>query len=197
MQHKEDYRLVQRLLGGDEQEFTRFYNVYFPRVYRFCKARVESEDTCNDIVQQSMINSMNGLANYRGEASLYTWLCQIARNEMYGWFKKHGRKEQLNSSIDENASLIAAIESIPSGIEGEKLNVHDDGVAELVQLSLDSLPSAYGKVLELKYVEGLSVSEIAEAMESGEVAIQSLLARARKAFKSVFDDLQKDNTRLA
>lgn len=192
MVHKEDQSLVKFLLKGDEDKFKEFYNLYFPRIYRFCKSRIDSEDSCKDIVQQSMINAMKGLHNYRGEASLYTWLCQIARNEIHAWFKKHGQKDQLNTSIDQNEAIIAAIESIPSGINGEKYNINEDVLTELVQVSLDSLPSAYGKVLELKYLEGLSVAEIAYQMDSGEIAIQSLLARARNAFKSVFEDLRKD-----
>ncbi len=193
--HDQDLKLVKSLLKGDQAAFTAFYNTYFPRVFRFCRLRVKSSEDCQDIVQQSMTNAMRGLANYRGEASLQTWLCQIARNETSAWYKKTGSKLELNDSLEYVPGLLAAIESMPCGIAGETLNIMDDVLTELVQVSLDNLPSAYGKALELKYVDGFSVREIAEKMALGEVAVQSLLARARIAFKNVFSDLQLEYTK--
>ncbi len=190
--HKEDLALVKKLLKGDEIAFSTFYSAYFPRLFRFCLLRLEDEDTCKDVVQQVMINSMKGMAGYRGEASLFTWLCQIARNEVSTWFKKTGRKQNLTSSLDALPELQAALESMPTSIEGEALSLHDDVLKTLVQTSLDYLPSAYGAALELKYIEGLSVAEIAEELSITEIAVQSLLARARKAFKTIFSDLEKE-----
>ena len=189
-----DIELVKRLLKGDQASFTAFYNTYFPRVFRFCRLRIKSAEDCQDIVQQSMTNAMKALASYRGEASLQTWLCQIARNEMSAWYKKTGKKLELNDSIDRAPGLLAAIESIPSSITGETIHASDDILTELVQTSLDNLPSSYGKVLELKYIDGFSVAEIAAHMQMGEVAVQSLLARARTAFKTLFTDLEIEYT---
>ena len=190
--HKSDLDLVKRLLKGDEPTFGVFFNTYFPRIYRFCKLRVKDEESAKDVVQQVMINAMRGLGNYRGEASLFTWLCQIARNEISLWYKKSGKKQELTESLDNNPSLRSAVESLASGIEGEARSLHDDVLKELVQISLDCLPTAYGTALELKYIEGLSVSEIASHFSLTEIAVQSLLARARKAFKEVFSDLQHE-----
>lgn len=190
--HKEDIALVKRLLDGDEASFLVFYNTYFPRIYRFCRARLGDEEACKDIVQQCLTRAMKALANYRGEASLLTWLCQISRNELATWYAKHAEKQANTSSLDENPELRAAYESLPSDISGEALFVHDDALKNAVQMSLDLLPSSYATALELKYIEGLSVSEIAHNMGVGEVATQSLLARARKAFKEVFADLQHE-----
>ena len=188
--HGDDIALVKALLKGDNASFNLFYNTYFPRIYRFCRLRLDDEDACKDIVQQTLTNAMRALNTYRGEASLLTWLCQIGRNEIAAWCKKNRRHQQ--ESFDHNPGLLAAIESMPSSLEGQAISQPDDELRALVQTSLDSLPSSYGKVLELKYIEGLSVNEIAEALQTGEVAIQSLLARARTAFKQVFVDLQKE-----
>ena len=190
--HKEDLALVRRLLKGDEASFNVFYNTYFPRLFRFCNVRMNDTEACKDVVQQSLSNAMRALSGYRGEASLHTWLCQISRNEISSWYKKVGKKQDMTSSLDDNPDLLAAIESLPLGINGELESPHEDVLKSLVQTSLDMLPSAYGTALELKYIEGLSVAEIAVRFELGEVAIQSLLARARKAFKDVFSDLQSE-----
>lgn len=182
--HTEDLKLVKTLLKGDQSQFLAFYNAYFPRVYRFCRTRLNDTESCNDVVQQTMTNAMKALATYRGEASLLTWLCQIARNEIKAWYRRNQHHRELTDSLDERPELLAALESRADDLT-------QDATDALVQTSLDQLPSSYGKVLELKYIEGLSVNEIADRMTLGEVAVQSLLARARKAFRDVFSDLQK------
>ena len=63
---------------------------------------------------------------------------------------------------------------------------------QVVQLTLDYLPDRYGKALELKYLEGLTVEEIAEQLGDGVVAVQSLLARARAAFRKGFAEVRRE-----
>ena len=58
-----------------------------------------------------------------------------------------------------------------------------------MQLSLDHLPAKYADALEWKYVEGLSTKEIAARLELGSEAAESLLARARRAFKNDFQEI--------
>ena len=59
----------------------------------------------------------------------------------------------------------------------------------LIQVALDRLPARYGDALEWKYVEGLSVKEISARLKLGREATQSLLARARRAFREVYSSL--------
>jgi DNA-directed RNA polymerase specialized sigma24 family protein len=62
-------------------------------------------------------------------------------------------------------------------------------VGALVRLTLDQLPARYGDALEWKYVEGLSVKEIAVRLGVGPKAAESLLTRARQAFRDAFATL--------
>ena len=62
-------------------------------------------------------------------------------------------------------------------------------LARLVQVTLDHLPGRYGDALEWKYLQGLSVEEIAERLGLGCKAVESLLTRARQAFRDGFPDV--------
>jgi RNA polymerase sigma-70 factor (ECF subfamily) len=62
-------------------------------------------------------------------------------------------------------------------------------VARLVQITLDALPGRYGDVLEWKYIQGLAVAEIAVRLESTPKAVESMLTRARAAFREGFSAL--------
>ena len=59
-------------------------------------------------------------------------------------------------------------------------------IKRFVQVTLDSLPPRYGNALEWKYIEGLSVKEIADRLAVGPKAAESILTRARQAFRDGF-----------
>ena len=76
------------------------------------------------------------------------------------------------------------LESIEAPETGDPLRGHDAAeLQRIVHAVLDRLPGRYGEALELKYIEGRSVVEIGERLGIGNTAAQSLLARARVAFR--------------
>lgn len=187
--HAEDAALVQRLLGKDREAFEAFFAAYFPRLHRFALSRVSDSALCEDLVQETMTKALRALAQYRGEASLHTWLCQICRNEISSWMRQHGVKDARLISVDEDPGIKAVLESA-SAVQadyGEAL-----ATERLVHLTLDYLPEKYGQALEWKYIEGLSVHEIAERFGVTAIIVQSLLARARTAFRDCYVNLQQE-----
>ncbi len=189
MHNTDDYQLVQRVLQKDRQAFERFFEVYFARLFRFCSARISQVDACEDIVQETLFKAMRNLSGYRGEASLFTWLCQICRNEISNWYQRSGSKSEMLVSLDDDPDMTSALESLQVDFNDE---INRLSTEKLVQLTLDYLPDRYGKALEWKYLEGLSVNEIAARLGTGSIATQSLLARARRAFRSGFRDVQQE-----
>jgi RNA polymerase sigma-70 factor (ECF subfamily) len=181
----DDRELVRRMLAGEERAFSAFFTIYFPRVYRFALPRVDrNEDTAKDIVQATLIKAMRKLGDYRGEAALFTWLCRICRREVADHLRaqrRHGEKVLL---IEDSAEVRAALESVEAPPGDDPLRNCDGAeLARLVHAVLDRLPNRYGEALEWKYVEGRSVEEIGDLLGIGHTAAQSLLARARAAFR--------------
>ncbi len=191
--HREDRLLAEKVAARDQQAATTFFDGYFARVYRFVAARVSREDACEDIVQEVMIKAVRNMHTYRGEAALFTWLCQISRHEISDYYRRHGRKEAQLVSLDDDPNIRAALESLALGEVAESDRL---AVTQVVQLTLDYLPDKYAKALEWKYLEGLSVEEIADRFGDGVVAVQSLLARARKAFRAGFAEVRGEQELL-
>jgi RNA polymerase sigma-70 factor (ECF subfamily) len=181
----DDRDLVAAMLGGDERAFTTFFETYFPRVYRFALPRVNrNPDVAKDVVQVTLVKAMRALGTWRGDATLFTWLCQICRRQIVD----HVRSERRHSSkvvlIDDSDEVRAALESIEAPVTDNPLHGADRAeLRRLVHTVLDRLPGRYGEALEWKYVEGHSVEEIGERLGIGQTAAQSLLARARIAFR--------------
>ncbi len=190
MQHDTDLQLVARVLAKEPAAFDTFFDTYFARLTRFCTARVDDPDAVEDIVQEAMIKAIRSLHTYRGEAMLFTWMCQICRNQIADWHRAHARKQAPLVSLDDDPAVRAALESL--GTEGQDSMSNAIAIADLVQMTLDYLPDNYGAALEMKYLEGLSVKEIANRLQIGRLAAQSLLARARRAFREGFRDLHRE-----
>jgi RNA polymerase sigma-70 factor (ECF subfamily) len=164
---------------------------YFPRLYRFALARVNRDASLTEeIVQDTLAIAARRMGTYRGEAALLTWLTQICRRELTRKVKRETKRKEVILLLEDDPVVRAVVETIESSGADEPLkNCARDDVIRLVQLSLDHLPAKYADALEWKYVEGLSTKEIAARLELGSEAAESLLARARRAFKNDFQEI--------
>ena len=186
-EHK-DKRLAQRLLKGDERAFDAFFATYFPRLYRFALVRLDmDENLADEAAQAALCAAISKLSTYRGEASMFTWLCTICRHEISAQ-RKASRRAQGDAPLTEDDPAVrAALESLSAGADyAPDVAFSRTEIARFVQTTLDHLPSLYGDALEYKYVHGMSVKEIGERLGKSAKAVESILTRARDAFRDGF-----------
>ncbi len=186
--YADDRRLARRMLRGDEQAMRTFIDTYFPRLYRFALQRTGRDAMqAEDIVQETLTIAARRIETYRGEASLVSWLTQICQRELGRQMKRRQRRDNVVSLLGDDEWLAAMVESADDGGNDPQFGgFENQEVIEAVHFVLDNLPNRYGDLLEWKYIEGLSIKEIQEKVDLSSEAVQSLLARARRAFKSGF-----------
>ncbi len=187
----EDKTLVKRLLAGDEQAFSQFFDDNFSRLYRFALTRLSNDpESTREIVQSVLTKSLQKIHTYRGESALFTWLCVICRNEIIDWARKNESYRKNIVLTEDLPEIRAVVESLvtPAGTDPTRLYEQHE-VCRLIQVALDTLPPKYGDALEWKYIEGHSVKEIAARMNLSPQAAQSLLARAKISFKEIYSTL--------
>lgn len=195
-QIREDRALVRRLLAGDESAFERFFEDSFDRLYRFALTRLDyDEELTREVVQSTMLKVIEKLDTYRGEAALFTWLCSVCRWEISGHFRKARREPTegdtvplgpVDSMPEDQPELQAVLAALAAGEAGADDALRQKEVTRLVHLTLDHLPPHYGRALEWKYLQGLPVKEIARRLEMSPKAAESVLTRARDAFRQGF-----------
>ncbi|MFV2090630.1 MAG: RNA polymerase sigma factor [Pseudomonadales bacterium] len=185
--HSQDLELAKRVVDKDRKAVEEFFSSYFARLYRFAALRVDQPSACEDVVQEAMIKAVRYLHSYRGEAALYTWLCQICRNEISNYYRSQGRRELSLVSLDDDQNSRSTLES--QSVVETNATEHLE-VEQIVHLTLDGLPDRYASALEWKYLEGLSVVEIAQRFSMGVTATQSMLARARTAFRASYREFR-------
>ena len=192
-----DLALVKRMLAGDERAFTEFFESHFPRVFRFALTRLGGRaDAAEEVAQAALCAAMSRLDTYRGEAALFTWLCAICRHEIGRHFARLGRPEAAGGLPEDSEMARAALDTLAMAdqSQGPEARLHRQEIARLVQVTLDSLPWTYASALEWKYLQDLPVKEIAGRLKLNLKAAESLLVRARAAFRDGFTTLAGERT---
>jgi RNA polymerase sigma-70 factor (ECF subfamily) len=178
------------MLEGDARAFDAFFDAYAKRLAAFATRRSTlPAATIEDIVQNTLIKAIRRLASYRGEAALFTWLCEICRNELVNLHRKEVRRaaeESVEQSPIRETVLELRAPDAESPLEALEIAAHRSAVAQ----ALNSLPERYARALEWKYGDGFSVEEIARMLGLTTIAAQSLLARARVAFRHAWPEEQ-------
>lgn len=189
-QLKTDRDLARRVAAGDEAAFEAFFEEYFPRLFRFSLARTDGDaHLSEEIVQRTMTKVVRKMGSYRGEALLFTWLCQICRNELADMQRRHGIENRTFIPFEDVPEIRAALESIATESDDPERIRAAGELARFVRVTLTHLPLNYASALELKYIRGYSVDEIARHMGVTSKAAESLLGRARASFRDGFRSL--------
>jgi RNA polymerase sigma-70 factor (ECF subfamily) len=182
--YESDRALVARMGAGEQRAFDEFFRSNVPRLAAFT-ARRSGLDAASveDIVQNTLVKAMRSLGSYRGEASLFTWLTQICRHELADVVRKESRRPP-HVSLEEPDQVLHLMQQlrIPANRE-PAAEVEAESNRAAVLGTMNALPGRYAAALEAKYGDGLSVEEIAAMLGVTTTAAQSLLARAREAFR--------------
>lgn len=188
-EHEDDLALARRMLAGEEPAFEEFGERTFAALYRFALAKTRGEsELARDLVQATMAKALAKLDTYRGASSLLTWLCACLRNELLMHFRgQRGIEVEWEDAVELEAERV--VEVGESGRSPE-LNLLAEERRARVHGVLDALPSHYARALEWKYVEQLPVVEIGRRLGLAAKAAESLLTRARAAFRRGYEELE-------
>ena len=168
--------LVARLKAGDEDAAHEFFDRYAARIRRFIVSSLGAQAAeADDVMQETFIALADALPFFRGDSSLFTFACAIAHRKVLSLIRTNARRARLMRTAPINEDL--------------STTPRDAGASREFSRALAELRPEYREVLSLKYVEEISVSEIARILRLGEHAVESRLARARKALrKSLRED---------
>jgi RNA polymerase sigma-70 factor, ECF subfamily len=165
--------LRRAVLAGEEYAWRMLYDEAFTGLYAYVLWRCAGlRDRADDVVQETWLTAVRRLRSFDPSAgSFAAWLRGIAANLLRNHFRRENRR----------ARCMKPFESEPIAGAAE---ARED--AERIAGALSELPEHYEAVLRAKYLEGQSVAAIAAARDESPKAIESLLTRARQAFRDVY-----------
>ncbi|MBI3821729.1 MAG: RNA polymerase sigma factor [Planctomycetes bacterium] len=195
MQYVFDEPWRRKALQGDETAVKLLVAHALQPLYGFCLYRVaKNRHWCEEVVQETMLRALRDLGNYepaRAKNNILPWLTGLARNEIQRVLQREKTTASLQAlwaNLDDDLlGLYARIDTEP--INDEVLEREE--TRDLVNATMAQLPDHYRELLEEKYVQGKAQRAMAERRQLSEKALESLLTRARKAFRVTFLELSR------
>ena len=169
-------KLIARAIEGESSAFGLLYDQYQPKIYRFVFLRVGSSEEAEDITHQVFLSAWEHVRDYENLGFPFSsWLYRIARNAVIDHYRT--RKESVDlEEVDPEYAM--SNENLPHALDRE---------LELAQIrrAILTLKREYQEVIIMRFVEELSLKEVAEAMERSEGAVKLLQHRAMRELKKI------------
>lgn len=167
--------LLKRIKSGDKSAYVELVTPFRERLFRKAKSMVKDDDDAEDVVQDSLISGYRSINKFRAEAGVYTWLYRIVVNKSKDLLTK--KKKESEKPIDENASQFI---DMRMGYE-KKLELSED--SDYLINKINQLDEVYRQILELRYFEEMSYSDIAEVLNCNVGTVKSRLFKAKELLK--------------
>jgi len=179
-----DAELVRRFNAGDEDAFLEIMTRYRERTFVIARSLLRNHADAEEITQDTFIRAHRGLARFRGDSSLATWLHRIAVNlarNRYWYFFRRCRHATLSLdcplSDDSTATLVdlvAADDPDPARAASAAEFSH------IIQACMEKLPARQREILTLRNVLHCPYEKIADSLGITVGTVKSRVARARE-----------------
>ncbi len=173
-QSQKELSLLKNLKNGDSATVAAWFQKFHRPLLLFVTKKVSNHADAEEIVQETFINCLRQISLFRGKSSLWTWMCAVARHEIADYYRKRYAKKALRAFP--LYDLAETAEDWKSFAVAER--------KDIVFRVLARLSEAQSELLQLKYIDGKSVFEIAALVGKTAKAVESELFRARAAFRS-------------
>ncbi|MFM2357608.1 MAG: hypothetical protein RJA61_345 [Candidatus Parcubacteria bacterium] len=167
---------LKRLMNETEiiqSNFLKAYDEYADALFRHCYFRVSSREVALDLTQDIFTKTWEYLSQGKEVKNIKAFLFQVARNIVIDYYRKH-----------KSVSLDVELEN---GVQFEDMHSETGARSEISHMlsALEKLPEQYREILRLRYIDDLSVSEIAETIGEKENAVSVRIHRGVEKLKEI------------
>lgn len=174
-----DRETIEKILSGDRRALASFYQTYAPKLLRHIEAKVSSRPDAEEILQDSLFAFLEAIRDFQGTASLNTFIFAITNHKIIDFYRRRKLKQVVFSKMPQLEALISPLLNPEEELDAKLLK-------EKVKHAFDKLLPHYRDVLVLKYIENLSVDDIAGRLSVTFKSAESRIFRARKSFVEIF-----------
>lgn len=147
----------------------------YEAVYHYILALCRNEALAQDITQETFLKAIGSSDKFKGESSLYTWLCAIAKRQLINRYKKDGREiptDDFSGTLPKNEKSFEEL-------------ISDKDMAMHIHRVLHQMEEPYKEVFSLRVFGQLSFADIAKLFAKTESWARVTYHRARKAINEV------------
>jgi len=179
---EQEKEILKKIKNGDNEAFGELYDFYAPRVYRFVRLKVDSQETAQDVTSEAFLKIWQYLQEQRKiKERFQALLYKIARNLVIDFYRSKSIREIL---IEDNLEEFSEVEDKETS---DKLVIRQEEMVEVKKALIQVHPN-YQDVIVWYYLDELTIPEIAEILEKNEGTVRVLIHRAVKSLRNVMEE---------
>ena len=167
----DDAQLIAACRRGEARAMEMLYHQFKRRVFGMAH-RIVGPNDAEEVAQEVFVRVFRGLAAFRGDSALSTWIYRLTVNASLSHLARRGRRQEVG---DETLADVPAAPEV----------LRDPGLAARIERALTELPPGYRAILVLHDVEGLSHEECAAILECRVGTCKSQLHKARARMREL------------
>ncbi len=175
--------LIEAARGGDVSSFSALVRLYAARAVRVATSLTGNREDGEDLVQEAFVKAYQNLSAFRGTSKFYTWFYRILANTCHD----HLRRKKMRGFVAfwqaGEREPEAVVETVPSGAPDAARLLLDGELEEKLHTALAELPFRQRSVFALRYLDGLTMAEIAASLDLSEGAVKAHLWQAMQKMK--------------
>ncbi len=185
---KLELQLVKQAQRGDEDAFTRLFEMYYKTVYFIVYKMVRNSDDAADLTVEAFTKAFENINYYIPTNAFITWLSKIAVNRTIDFLRKQKGNQYYSidqshpQADDENATLSNLLETDSFDPEEEYIK---NEKYELLQKLISDLPPDYSQIMRMRYFDLMPYKEIAKKLSLPLGTVKARLHRGRELLASL------------
>jgi RNA polymerase sigma-70 factor, ECF subfamily len=183
-----DRELLRRAQQGDAAAFAVLIRRHDRYLYRVARSILANDHEAEDVVQETFLRAFNGLGDFRGLATLRTWLTRIALNEAIRLRRQHRSTVDLVSLPAVRAGNPMQADGFLAASPDPERAAARSQIRRVLERAIDGLPASFRVVLVLRDVEEMSVAQTAKLLGIREETVKTRLHRARRMLRETLGE---------
>jgi RNA polymerase sigma-70 factor (ECF subfamily) len=181
--------LVAQARAGNMASVEKLILKYQDRVYNTILKICGNEADAAELAQDAFVRAIQGLKDFKGQSSFYTWLFRIAVNLTFNFCKKNSKIsfQSLQEETDEETNRQLKDYLIDKNIADPSELASKKEVQGLISKALEKLDPQQRAVVVLRDIEQMSYNEIAETLDMEIGTVKSRIARGRKNLREILE----------
>src|ERR1700737_4538207 len=169
-------KLLRRAQRQDREAWSTIYGRFYPRVFAFLMTRLHDSMLAEDLAADVFLNALKAISTYEDRGhGLTAWLFRIAHNRLIDHYRRSGVQQSTSlDDYEQSDSIPAYPPFLVDGIDAEEIHIES---------AIRSLGNDQRQVIHLRFVEGLTSSEVAIILGKSLASVKILQHRALTALK--------------
>jgi len=174
--------LLLSAIAGETEAFENLVMPHRESIFRIVQRILRNREDAEDVVQAAFLHALRNLSSFQGRARFSSWLTRIAINTAFMHLRtsRHRTRETSIDEVtqgDERGQTVDLVEKRPNPEQA----CAEKEIRAVFNKAIDRLASDHIKVLHMRFVEELSVDEVAKTLEVATGTVKARLHRARLA----------------